>query len=79
MSNQDQELVNDAEWAKPENWTRFNTYRSARDNRFWVPKKNPRLGWTINFAHRGAWWAMLAPAIVPTGLLLGLVLHYFFE
>ena len=70
-----QDSVNEQEWARPENWSRFGIYRSARDMRLWVPKRNPRLGWTLNFAHRGAWCAMLVPAIVPLGFLLLFVLH----
>ena len=73
----DQNAINEQEWARPENWSRFSVYRSARDMRLWVPKKNPRLGWTLNFAHRGAWWACLAPALVPLGFLLLYVLHRF--
>ena len=73
----EQDVINQQEWESPENWTGwFGTYRSARDARLWVPKKNPRLGWTLNFAHRGAWWACLAPAWVPLGFALLFLLLY---
>jgi len=50
------ELMNQQEWERPENWTGWlGVYRSPRDTRTWVPKRNPALGWTLNFAHRGAW------------------------
>lgn len=71
----DQDAINQQEWARPENWSRWRTYRSARDSRFWVPKPNPRFGWTVNFAHRGAWWAVLAPALVPLGFALLFLLY----
>jgi uncharacterized membrane protein len=72
----DQDSINAQEWARPENWSGWlGTYRSARDRRLWVPKKNPRLGWTLNFAHRGARWACFAPALVPAGFILLFLLH----
>lgn len=71
----DQDAINEQEWARPDNWNRYGVYRSARDMRLWVPKKKPCIGWTVNFAHRGAWWAVLAPAIVPLGFILPFVLH----
>jgi hypothetical protein len=37
---EDQDAINEQEWALPENWSRFGVYRSARDMRLWVPKKN---------------------------------------
>jgi hypothetical protein len=73
----DQDAINEREWARPENWTRFGAYRSARDTRFWVPKKNRRLGFTVNFAQRGAKLACFAPAIVPLGFILLYLLNRF--
>ena len=73
MSNQD--AINEREWARPENWSRWGVYRSARDTRFWVPKRHhPNWGITLNFAHPGAWWAALTPALVPLGFILLFVL-----
>ena len=73
MMNQD--AINDAEWARAENWSRWGTYRSERDTRFWVPKRHYRCsGITLNFAHRGAKWALFAPALVPAGFILLFVL-----
>lgn len=67
----DPDAINDGEWARPENWSRWGAYRSARDTRFWVPKRSsPCSGITINFAHRGAKWALFAPALVPAGFIL---------
>ena len=72
----DQNAINEQEWARPENWSRFGVYRSQRDMRLWVPKRNhPRLGWTLNFAHPGARWAAAAPALVPLGFILLFVLY----
>ena len=72
----DQDAINEQEWTRPENWGRFGTYRSARDTRFLVPKRNPRMGWTFNLARRGAVWAMWGPALVPLGFLLLFVLKH---
>lgn len=70
-----QDLINQREWDRPENWRGFlGSYRSGRDIRIWVPKRNPRLGWTLNFAHRGAYWTLAGLLTVPLGSLLLLVL-----
>ncbi len=57
--NQDE--LNDLEWRRTDNWTRRGLYRSARDPRILVPKRNPALGWTVNIAHRAGriWLAVL--------------------
>ena len=70
----EQERINQQEWEHPENWSRWSVYRSSRDTRLWVPKSNPRLGWTLNFAHPDAWWSCLGLFTVPLGLLLLFVL-----
>jgi uncharacterized membrane protein len=45
--------INDAEWERRHNWHGgwLGLYSSARDNRVWVPKRNPAFGWTLNLAH----------------------------
>ncbi len=51
----DQQLINQTEWQNPDNWLSpkfLGIYASHRDNRFIVPKRNPVLGWTVNFGHR---------------------------
>lgn len=61
---------NSAEWANPANWHGgiFRIYQSEKDSRVWVPKRNPAMGWTLNFAHRAAWlWLaglVLGPIVV---------------
>ncbi len=56
MANyKDQKAINQTEWENPDNWSTI--YFSKRDSRPSVPKKNPKHGWTINFAHpKGARW-----------------------
>jgi uncharacterized membrane protein len=67
----DQEFINRQEWERPDNWTGWMCiYRSARDTRIWVPKRNPAMGLTLNFAHRGSWWSLLGLSIIPLGLIL---------
>ena len=70
-----QELLNQQEWEDPQNWTGWlGSYRAPRDTRLWVPKKNPALGWTLNFAHRAAWFSLLGLFTVPLGLVVLIVL-----
>jgi uncharacterized membrane protein len=50
-----QDQLNQAEWEAPDNWSSI--YFSKKDNRTFVPKRNPKHGTTINFATRsGAKW-----------------------
>jgi uncharacterized membrane protein len=66
-----QERINQQEWERPENWTGWlGTYRSAKDERVLVPKRTAALGWTLNFAHRAAWWFLLGLFTVPIGLVV---------
>jgi len=48
---------NQSEWENPKNWSAgvFGIYKSDRDTRLWAPKKNPKLGWTFNFAKPSAY------------------------
>jgi hypothetical protein len=66
-----QELLNQQEWEQSDNWTGWlGIYRGARDMRLWVPKRNPDHGWTLNFAHRAAWWSLLGLFSVPLGFVV---------
>ena len=75
-----QEVINQLEWERAENWTGWlGTYRSAKDTRIWVPKRTAALGWTLNFAHRAAWWSVLGLLTVPFGLVVLLLLGRLFR
>jgi hypothetical protein len=52
----DQNRINDEEWARPENWNALGIYRSALDTRAIVPKRHPRFGVTVNLGHRNGRW-----------------------
>jgi len=59
-----QSEINDAEWANPDNWS-MGLYFSKRDQRVWVPKSVPAMGWTLNLGTKaGACWMI--------GILVGL-------
>jgi uncharacterized membrane protein len=65
--NRTQDEVNQAEWKNPENWSTI--YFSKKDSRSCVPKRNPKHGWTINFANpSGSLWIYYLMGIF---LLLG--------
>lgn len=74
MFRTEQDETNDAEWQNPDNWSGPDfpaVYFSKKDSRIWVPKKNPRAGWTINLAHdAGAKW-LIACIILPILLVIG--------
>lgn len=70
----DQDAINQQEWERDENWSALGIYRSARDSRVWVPKRNPAFGVTVNLAHRAGWFPLLGLSIVPVALILFVVL-----
>jgi uncharacterized membrane protein len=51
-NSMDQSQIDEAEWQDRRNWHGgwLGIYRSQRDTRVWVPKRNPKMGWTINTA-----------------------------
>ncbi|MCW8929981.1 MAG: hypothetical protein OQL19_07080 [Gammaproteobacteria bacterium] len=50
-----QDEQNNAEWKSSNNWSSI--YFSKKDSRTFVPKRNPKLGQTINFGSpSGARW-----------------------
>jgi uncharacterized membrane protein len=68
--------TNDAEWRNPENWHGgwLGIYKSERDTRAWVPKRNPAFGSTVNFAHRAGVLQLLLILGIPFGVILLAVL-----
>jgi uncharacterized membrane protein len=68
--------TNRDEWNNPQNWTGgwFSLYRSDRDSRLWVPKRNPALGFTLNFARRGAVASFLI--MLSAGLAVAALVGY---
>jgi uncharacterized membrane protein len=63
-----QEDINELEWRNPSNWTwrgPLGLYSSKRDTRLVAPKAMPVMGLTVNFAHPGCTYALVAIAISP--------------
>ncbi len=50
-------------WANPENWG--TVYHCPEDPRVIVPKRQPGMGWTLNFAHPLGIPALLLALLVP--------------
>ena len=46
---------NQREWENAANWSRWGSYRSAKDTRVFVPNRIRFFLWTINFAHPQAY------------------------
>jgi uncharacterized protein DUF5808 len=53
----------DVLWKNPAHWTAFG-YRCKDDPRVIVPKRNTSMGWTVNWAHPRAAWAMIALSVL---------------
>lgn len=71
-----QKEVNDAEWRNPNNWRGrwFRIYHSERDTRAWVPKPDPRMGMTVNFARRSGVLTTLLILCLGLGVALFAIL-----
>lgn len=51
----EQKTVNQREWQQEDNWLTpkfLGIYAGVNDSRLFVPKRNPGMGWTINFGHK---------------------------
>ena len=54
-----QKEINNKEWKNPDNWSgsAIGFYFSKKDDRVWVPKSIPWMGWTLNLGQpAGARW-----------------------
>jgi uncharacterized membrane protein len=68
-----QDDINELEWRNPANWTwrgPLGLYASKRDTRLIVPKATAMMGWTVNLAHPGWGYVMVAIAVSPLALVL---------
>ncbi|MFM2136141.1 MAG: hypothetical protein RL021_1541 [Bacteroidota bacterium] len=71
MDNSSKDQFN--QWHKdPYNWKWGMIYYNKKDPRVWLPKRNPVMGWTLNFAHRSAYIWLIGLMAIPliTMLLL---------
>lgn len=68
MATEDEER----EWNDPRNWRAgwLGIYVAPRDPRVWVPKRQPWMGFTLNFAHRQS-WLWLAALLLPPFVIVG--------
>jgi len=51
----------------PKNWILGFLYFNKSDHRIWVPKRNPYMGWTVNFASP---YSYLILALIITLILI---------
>lgn len=66
-----QNTTKDFEHEKPENWVWGVFYVNSNDFRFILPKRNPMIGWTLNFAHPIAYISIAL--ILLTAILSSLI------
>lgn len=74
-----QDDINEAEWRNPANWSwrgPLGLYSSKRDTRLMVPKVTPGMGWTLNFAHPGCGYVLIAIVLLPAVFAAA---NYFFR
>lgn len=63
-TKQDKELL-DSMSKEPRSWRGVFFYANGRDNRIFVPKRNPSMGWTLNFSNPYAYLVLLAIILIP--------------
>lgn len=62
-------------WTKdPNNWKWGIFYYNKEDKRILPPKKNPAMGWTVNFANKRSVLTFLLFMLLPTAIILLLLL-----
>lgn len=62
-------------WTKdPKNWKCGFFYFNKDDKRILPPKKNPAMGWTVNFANKRSVLIFVLFMIIPTSIVLSLLL-----
>lgn len=54
----------DFEHEKPENWVMGVFYFNSKDFRFILPKRDPMMGWTFNFAHPIAYIVLILFSLI---------------
>jgi uncharacterized membrane protein len=66
--------INDAEWENLDNWNGWfwDIYFSKRDSRWWVRRRKPWMGWTVNLAHAKGALYLYAVCLFLLSLGLGL-------
>ncbi len=55
-------------WNDPANWRLNSIYVCKADPRYLVPKRVRWVGWTVNFAHVGAWIYFVAGVILTLAI-----------
>ena len=74
-----QDEINRREWENPDNWSGPGFYFSKKDNRVWVPKSTPWMGWTLNIGHPAGAYLLFAffigipLLIVSFGIFIGVM------
>ncbi|MEY4595050.1 MAG: hypothetical protein RIQ47_1460 [Bacteroidota bacterium] len=64
MTKPDKESLN--KWHSDDaNWKWGVFYVNKEDPRVWLPKRNPVMGWTLNFAHRSSYWWLFGLTFIP--------------
>ncbi len=60
-----------AAWsADPNNWKWGVFYYNKEDKRIMPPKRNPAMGWTVNFANNKSVLVFLLCMLIPTAIIL---------
>ena len=64
------------EWEDPDNWHGgfWGIYKSEKDSRLLVPKKNPKMGWTFNFAKPQAYLILAGILALGATIAVGAIL-----
>lgn len=58
------------DWDNPDNWKWGAIYYNKNDKRLFVPKRNPNMGVTLNFALPLSFLVLIVIIILPLGIIL---------
>lgn len=64
MKNNREKEIEGLHQKKPDNWKAGVFYSNPDDARIIVPKRNPTLGWTLNFSNKRTIWALVAIVVI---------------
>jgi len=65
MKTDTEKEIFDSMRRNPRSWKSLFFYMNGNDSRLFVPKRNPSMGWTLNFANPYSYVVLLVIIMIP--------------